>query len=175
MKPDKAKDIKVFALGAGVKGASQEIQFLAGVNAEIAFLHLHRKDPKFSGKRKILCLFNEALTEARKLRLPIDGVPGVLRGILEEDPSPYLSGVVGEFWMQYSAFESKYRTSGPGTREKMRSFYSGEEVPLPYDVRNWLAHIGSQLLEEQKYSLSDVVSSTSLLRTWNLKVSKKVD
>ena len=167
MKPTKVEDIEVFALGAGVKGASRDIQLLAGVKADIAFLHLHRRDPKLSGKRKIIRLFNEALTEARKLSLPIDGVPGVLRGVLEEDPSPYFSGVVGEFWMQYSAFESKYGTRGSGTREKMHSFYSEEEAPFPYDIRNWLAHIGSQPLD--KYSLSDVVSSSSLLRTWNSK------
>jgi len=167
------EDIEVFAVGAGVIGASTKIKLPAGVEASIAFLHLHRKDPKLSRKRKIIRLLNEALTEARKLGLPIDGIPGVLRGVMEEDPSPYLSGVVGEFWMQYSAFESKYGTSGSGTREKMRSFLSDEEVPFPYDIRNWLAHIGSQL--KKNYSLSDVVSSTSLLRTWNLKDLKKVD
>ena len=50
--------------------------------------------------------------------------------------------------MQYSAFESQYDTRGSGTREKMRSFYSDEEAPFPYDIRNWLAHIGSQPLDK---------------------------
>ena len=77
-------------MGAGVKGASRNIQLLAGVKVDIAFLHLHRKGPKLSGMRKIIRLFNEAVTEARKLNLPIDGVPEVLRGVLEEDPSPHL-------------------------------------------------------------------------------------
>ena len=168
MKHTRDEDIEVFALGAGVIGASRKLKLPAGVEASIAFLHLPGKDPNLSRKRKIIRLLNEALTEARRLSLPIDGVPEVLRGVLEEDPSPYFSGVVGEFWMQYSAFESKYGTRGSGTREKMRSFYSDEEAPFPYDIRNWLAHIGSQPLDK-KYSLLDVVSSTSLLRTWNLK------
>ena len=66
--------------------------------------------------RKIVRLFNEALTEARKVGLPIDGVPVVLRGVLEEEPSPYLSGVVGEFWVQYAAFELNYKTRDPGNK-----------------------------------------------------------
>ena len=69
MKPTKVEDIEVFALGAGVKGASRNIQLLAGVKVDIAFLHLHRKGPKLSGMRKIIRLFNEALTEASVLTL----------------------------------------------------------------------------------------------------------
>ena len=167
MKSIKVEHIEVFALGAGVKGASRKIKFQVGVKADIAFVHLDKRDPRKPRMRKVIRLFNEALIEARRLNLPIDGVPVVLRGILEEDPSPYFSGVVGEFWLQYGAFESKFGTRGSGTREKMLSLYSDEGVPLPYDVRNWLGHIGSQPLD--KFSLSDVTSSCNLLRKWNSK------
>ena len=106
--------------------------------------------------RKIIRLFNEALTESRKIGLPIDGVPVVLRGVLEEDPLPYQSGVIGDFWVQYAAFESSYKTRGSGTKKKMLSFYSDDEAPLPYDIRNWLGHLGRESID--KYNLSDVVA-----------------
>ena len=108
--------VDVYALGAGVKGATREIEAQVGVRVDIAILHLHKKDPRLARMRKIVRLFNEALTEARKVGLPIDGVPVVLRGVLEEEPSPYLSGVVGEFWVQYAAFESNYKTRDPGNK-----------------------------------------------------------
>lgn len=97
MKPTSVKDLDVYALGAGVKGATRNIEAQVGVKVDIAILHLHKRDPRLARMRKIIRLFNEALTECRKINLPIDGVPVVLRGVLKEDPAPYLSGVVGEF------------------------------------------------------------------------------
>ena len=165
MKPTSVKDLDVYAVGAGVRGATRSIEAQVGVKVDVAILHLHKKDPRLARMRKIIRLFNAALTEARKLNLPIDGVPIVLRGVLEEDPAPYLSGVVGEFWMQYAAFESIYSTRGPGTKKKMLSFYTDGDGPFPYDVRNWLGHLGRQPLD--KYKLSDVQDSCNLLRKWN--------
>lgn len=165
MRPTKVQDMEIFALGAGVKGATRKIEAQVGVKVDIALLHLHKRDSRLPRMRKIIRLFNEALTEARKANLPIDGVPVVLRGVLEEDPAPYLSGVIGEFWMQYSAFESNYKTRSSGTRDKMLSLYSDDEAPLPYDIRNWLGHLGRESID--KYNLSDVQSACDLLREWN--------
>lgn len=167
MKPTSPKDIEIFLLGAGVKGATRNFTAQVGVKVDIAFIQLHKKDPRLARMRKIIRLFNQALTEAKKLKLPIDGVPVVLRGVMEENPAPYLSGVIGEFWMQYSAFESNYKTRGPGTKQKMLSLHSDDKAPLPYDIRNWLGHLGRESID--KYSLSDVLASCDLLRKWNAK------
>ena len=167
MKPINPEDIELLAIGAGVKGATRNMEFQVGVKVDIALLQLHKKDPRLPRMRKIIRLFNEALTEARKVKLPIDGVPSVLRGVLEENPSPYLSGVVGEFWMQYAAFESNFKTRGPGTKKKMLPLYTNDDAPFPYDIRNWLGHLGEEPVD--KYSLSDVVSSCALLQQWNAK------
>lgn len=165
MKPTSPNDIELLLVGAGVKGANRAIEAQAGVKVDIALVQLHKKDPRLPRMRKIIRLFNEALTESRKIGLPIDGVPVVLRGVLEEDPLPYKSGIIGDFWAQYAAFESNYNTRGPGTKKKMLSFYSNNEAPLPYDIRNWLGHLGGESLN--KFSLSDVVASLDLLRKWN--------
>ena len=97
---------------------------------------------------------------------------------------------IGEFFELYGQFEGQYlegksqRKPGPKTREKMEALVNGDrkyqkrikvekqggkvEVelqPLPYAVRNILAHLGTNInkLDEEGVELK---TSIDLLRSW---------
>lgn len=168
----KAKDVFPKCLGAGVKG--NRITGTVGRYLEVAFVTLSKKDPHFSGKTKLINLFNQALTQADKLNLPLAGVATALRDLVEG--KGFIESQVGKFFMAYGHFEGKFGTSGAGTCQAMRRLAtkndyleyvskSGEKFqhPAPYVIRNWLAHLGSS---SNSYSEEAFTHAYGLLTKW---------
>lgn len=148
----KIKDLLIKPLGAGVKG--NKITGTAGRYLEVAFVSLNKKDPHASGKTKLIKLFNEALSQADRLNLPLAGAAASLRDLVEG--RGFVDSKVGRFVLAYGRFEGRFGTLGPGTCQAMRRCAAAGDYleyvsknnevfrhPAPYAIRNWLAHLGS--------------------------------
>ena len=169
----KANELLIRALGAGVKGNT--IHGTVGRYMEIAVVVLREKDPHLGAKNKLIKLFNEALTQANRLNLPIVGVATSLRDLIEG--RGFVDSQIGSFILAYGRFEGKFGTTGSGTGQSMRSRFATEndyleyvsekghksKQPAPYAIRNWLAHIGSS---NNNYSEAEVLDAYKLLIKW---------
>ena len=168
-----AKDVRMRILGPGVKGS--KVEWEAGRYHEAAFVTLHRKDPHLGGKTKLVNLFNEALTQADKLNLPLKGLAPSLRDLVEG--SGFVDGRIGRFILEYGRFEGRFNTTGASTCQAMRRLAGDDDYldsltkngnpvryPAPYAIRNWLAHLGSS---QQGHSDDDVNRAYELLLEWN--------
>ena len=117
------------------------------------------------------------LTRAFVLRSLDPGLPSVLAAIIE-GRGLYEHGI-GEFFLLYGKFEQKHGTSGKKTRQKMKKLINGARQhmkpytergtttmePLPYAVRNILAHTGTNPNSLDQNG-ADLKTSIELLRTW---------
>lgn len=168
----KVSELLVRALGAGVKG--KRITGTVGRYMEVAFVHLSKKDPHISAKNKLINQFNDALTQADKLNLPIAGAATSLRDLVEG--RGFVDSHVGSFILAYGRFEGKFGTTGPRTCQLMRTLATEDDYldcvsnngethrqPAPYAIRNWLAHIGSS---RSSYSENDLLHARQLLTKW---------
>ncbi len=95
---------------------------------------------------------NNFLTKARQIDIFHPDLLAALKTTIEEEPLPMHS--IGEFFILYGRFEQKYGTSNQETGKKMEELVNGrkeylkaydgnKKYPLPYAVRNILAHIGT--------------------------------
>ena len=166
------KDIKPRLIGAGVKG--NKIVATKGKYFEAAIAHLSKKDRHFSGKIKLIKIFNDAMSQADKLNLPIRGFATSLRDMVEG--KVFVEGLIGQFILVYGRFEGKFGTRGSATSQAMRQhatkndylpFYGTDgqkhDHPAPYAVRNWLAHIGTS---KNQYCEDDMTKALDLLIKW---------
>ena len=120
----------------------------------------------------------DMITKAYILDSLDPGFPTVLKSIIEG--KGLYEHSMGEFFELYGTFEGKYQlTKGTETRDKMLALVNGDKrylksyqergksglVPLPYAVRNILAHTGhnpNTLDKEGK----ELRTSIELLRSW---------
>ena len=113
-------------------------------------------DWKAATKLKMVEDANNFLTKARQIDIFHPDVLAALRSVLEENPLPMHS--VGEFFILYGRFQQEYGLSlSERTKNKMEELMKEGEVhrkeyeedgqnktgPLPYVVRNILAHLGT--------------------------------
>ena len=111
---------------------------------------------KAAAKLKMVEDANNFLTKARQVDIFHPDLLDDLRSVLEENPLPKHS--IGEFFILYGRFQQEYRLStSKGTKNKMEELMKRGEVhrkdyeedgqnktgPLPYVVRNILAHLGT--------------------------------
>ena len=132
-----------------------------------------QRDWKAAAKLEMVEDANNFLTKARQVDIFHPDLLGALRSVLEEEPLPMHS--IGEFLILYGKFEQKYGLStSKETREKMEELVKGEEVhlkeydknknaPLPYVVRNILAHIGT---DQNKLLVTELNLAKNLLEAW---------
>ncbi len=159
-------------LGAGVK--SKTVAGTVGRYLEVAIVELNKSDPHVSGKTKLINLFNQALTQADRLNLPLAGVASSLRDMVEG--IGFVDSWVGRFFLAYGRFEGKFGTSGAGTCQAMRQLATEDDYleyvskngdkfrhPAPYAIRNWLAHLGSNA---NGYSETELNRAYELLSRW---------
>ena len=121
---------------------------------------------------------NEILSNAWLLG-PVDGALPVILAQVIEGKSLYEHGI-GEFFELYGLFEGKYQVSGADAEAKMNELLNGDEeslkyycndkenwrlAPLPYAVRNTLAHKGTtkNRLDEERNELNMAIG---LLKSW---------
>ena len=134
-------------------------------------------DWKIATRLEMVEAARNIITSAFMLKSLDPGFPSVLAAIIE-GRGLYEHGI-GEFFLLYGKFEQKHRTSGTKTRARMMKFVKGDPQymkpytergkiimePLPYAVRNILAHTGtnSNTLDQNG---SDLRKSIELLRSW---------
>lgn len=134
-------------------------------------------DWKIVTKLEMVDHARDILTRAFMLNSLDSALPSVLATIIE-GRGLYEHGI-GEFFLLYGKFEQKHRTSGSKTRDKMMRLVKGDPQrmkpytergkqtmePLPYAVRNILAHTGTNpnTLDQDG---NDLKTSIELLRGW---------
>ncbi len=118
------------------------------------------------------------ITKAVLLKSLDPGLPLILSAIIE-GRGLYEHGI-GEFFLLYGRFEEKYGTTKAQTRKKMKEMLNGdpehmkvckgnggqeEHHPLPYAVRNILAHVGTNpnSLDREGNELRQAID---LLKEW---------
>ena len=135
-------------------------------------------DWKTATKLEMVELAKDMITKAYMLSSLDPAFPTVLQSIIGGKSLYEYS--IGEFFQLYGQFEGKHQLSkGSQTREKMNALVDGDErylklyqeggksrlYPLPYAVRNILAHSGHNpnMLDPEGRELR---KSIELLRTW---------
>ena len=135
-------------------------------------------DWKIATKLEMVESARDMITNAYILDSLDPAFPTVLRSIIE-GKSLYEHSI-GEFFQLYGKFEGKYHlTNGTDTKDKMESLVNGDArylkpykvygkshpYPLPYAVRNILAHTGQNpnTLDTEGKELR---TSIELLRSW---------
>ena len=118
------------------------------------------------------------ITKAYMLDSLDPAFPTVLRSIIEGKGLYEYS--IGEFFQLYGRFEGKYQLAkGNDTRDKMEALVNGDkrylksyqehgksfQYPLPYAVRNILAHAGRNPNTLDPAG-KDLRTSIELLRSW---------
>ena len=134
-------------------------------------------DWRLAAKLEMVESARELITNACALDCLDGALPTVLKAIIEG--RGLYEHSIGEFFLLYGKFEQKHNTQGWRTREKMEELVSGDNeymksyichgntqvAPLPYVVRNILAHKGSNpnTLDQNG---DDLRISVELLREW---------
>ena len=134
------------------------------------------RDWKAAAKLEMVEDANNFLTKARQVDIFHPDLLGALRSVLEEEPLPMHS--IGEFLILYGKFEQKYGLStSKETKNKMEELMKGGEVhrkeyeedgqnksaPLPYFVRNTLAHIGT---DKNELPVKELNLAKEMLAAW---------
>ena len=134
-------------------------------------------DWKVAKRLEMVEASNELITNAYILGYIDPAFPTVLRSVINGERLYEFS--IGEFFQLYGQFEGKYGTRNKGTKAKMADLVNGDQRflkpylnrngwsdhPLPYAVRNYLAHSGhnSNQLDREGNELR---TSIELLRSW---------
>jgi len=131
-----------------------------------------QRDWKAAIKLEMIEDANNFLTKARQIDISHPDLLAALRTTIEEEPLPMHS--IGEFFILYGRFEQKYETSNQETGKKMEELVKGrkeylkeydksKKYPLPYAVRNILAHIGTN---PNKLLVKELDLAKNLLKAW---------
>lgn len=134
-------------------------------------------DWKVATKREMVESARDLITNAYTLDSLDPALPAILTAVIE-GRGLYEYGI-GEFFLLYGKFEQKHQTTGQQTRTKMEALVKGDTKylksykeygkerldPLPYAVRNILAHTGTNpnVLDQEGKELR---TSIDLLRSW---------
>ena len=132
-------------------------------------------DWKIETRREMAELARDILTKAFVVGSLSPSLPSVLATIVEG--RGLFEHSIGEFFLLYGRFEQKHNTSNKQTKFKMKKLVKGDEnllkpytergkckrEPLPYAVRNILAHAGTNANTLDK---DDLTKSIKLLRDW---------
>ena len=134
-------------------------------------------DWKIATKREMVESARDLITNAYTLDSLDPALPTILRAVIE-GRGLYEYGI-GEFFLLYGKFEQKHQTTGQQTRTKMETLVNGDTKylksykeygkerldPLPYAVRNILAHTGTNpnVLDQEGKELR---TSIDLLKSW---------
>ena len=135
-------------------------------------------DWKVSTKLEMVKLSNDLIYKAYILDFLDPAFPTILTSVIE-GKSLYEHSI-GEFFQMYGKFEGKFQlTKGQDTEQKMMELVNGEEnylknyrehgqwklVPLPYAIRNILAHTG-QNPNKLDQDGEELKMSIQLLKSW---------
>lgn len=134
-------------------------------------------DWKLAAKLEMVESARDFITNACALDYLNGALPTVLKAIIEG--RGLYEHSIGEFFLLYGKFEQKHNTQGWSTKKKMEELVGGDNQymksyterdktrahPLPYAVRNILAHKGSNpnTLDQNG---DDLRISVELLREW---------
>ncbi len=140
-------------------------------------------DWKITTRLEMIEHARDMITKAFMLDEMAPALPAVLKAIIE-GRGLYEHGI-GEFFLLYGKFEQKYHTNSTKTQDKMSELIEGRSEkdrlecmksyispqgsaaragPLPYVVRNILAHIGTD--HHNKLEAQDIEKSIKLLSSW---------
>ena len=136
-----------------------------------------RPDWKVAARLEMVESATDLITKAYITGALDQALPDVLSSIIEG--KGLYEHNIGEFFQLYGRFEGIYETQGKGTKTAMETMVNGDSRyqkryrewgkwnlhPLPYAVRNILAHIGSNsnTLDQDGKELR---MSIDLLRAW---------
>lgn len=135
-------------------------------------------DWKTAARLEMVESAREMITTAYKIDSLDPALPHVLGSIIEG--KGLYEHSIGEFFELYGRFEEKYQLKkGSDTRNKMASLVRGDKrhlkqykdrdkyksVPLPYAVRNILAHTGTNPNKLDKDGV-EIRTSIDLLKSW---------
>ena len=133
-------------------------------------------DWKMSTRLEMIELARDLITKSYVLD-ELDFSLLIVLGTIIEGKSLYEHSI-GEFFELYGRFEQEHKTKGPKTKAKMMDLVDGDsrylkdiiteggkvfEQPLPYGVRNILAHKGTDPNTLEK---DDIRTSIELLESW---------
>ena len=135
-------------------------------------------DWRVKKKQEMVETANELITNAYILGHLDPAFPTVLRSVINGEGLYAYS--IGEFFQLYGQFEGKYGTRNKGTKDTMAEFVNGDQRflkpywggngwsdhPLPYAVRNYLAHSGHNPKNELDLEGNELRTSIELLRSW---------
>ena len=155
--------------------APQEVKGGDTVPLSAVVIHL---DWKIATRLKMVESARDLITNAYIVDSLDPVFPTVLKSIIEG--KGLYAHSIGEFFQLYGKFEGKYQlTNGTDTKDKMESLVNGDArylkpykvygkslpYPLPYAVRNILAHTGQNpnTLDGEGKELR---TSVELLRSW---------
>ncbi len=155
--------------------APQEVKGGDTVPLSAVVIHL---DWKIATRLKMVESARDLITNAYIVDSLDPVLPTVLKSIIEG--KGLYAHSIGEFFQLYGKFEGKYHlTNGTDTKDKMESLVNGDArylkpykvygkshpYPLPYAVRNILAHTGQNpnTLDTEGKELR---TSIELLRSW---------
>ncbi len=135
-------------------------------------------DWKIAKRLEMVEVARDLMTSAYTLDSLDHGLPTVLKSIIEG--KGLYEHSIGEFFQLYGQFEGKYQLARQGqTKAKMEALVKGRMkylkayieygetnlVPLPYAVRNILAHAGTNPNGLDKHG-EDLRKSIELLKSW---------
>lgn len=135
-------------------------------------------DWKMATRLKMVESATEMITKAYEIDSLDPALPHVLGSVIEG--KGLYEHSIGEFFELYGRFKEKYQLeTGRDTRDKMASLVDGDEryltqykergksssVPLPYAVRNILAHAGTNPNRIDKRG-EKIRTSITLLKSW---------
>ena len=134
------------------------------------------RDWKLPTKLEMVRDANNLLTNAYKIGALDNALPIALGAAIKGEGLYQYS--MGEFFLLYGRFEQKYEVrKGPEVEARMNDLLQGNEqglkdyvqggktkrVPLPYAVRNILAHVGHN---PNKVTVEELRVAVELLRSW---------
>ena len=134
------------------------------------------RDWKLPTKLAMVRDANNLLTNAYKIGTLDNALPIALGAVIEGKGLYQYS--IGEFFLLYGRFEQKYEVrKGPEVEARMNDLLQGNEqglkdyvqggktkrVPLPYAVRNILAHVGHN---PNKVTVEELRVAVELLKSW---------
>ncbi len=166
---DKGHSVGVEVLGATEVRGGDSVP-LSGVVLKL--------DWKMAAKMEMVEFAREMITMAYKIDSLDPALPYVLGSIIEG--KGLYEHSVGELFELYGRFEEKHQLKrGSDTREEMSLLVNGDKrylrmytehgknklVPLPYAVRNILAHAGTNPNKLDQES-DEIRTSINLLRSW---------
>lgn len=156
--------VMIFALR---EARSDEPLMLSGVTLPL--------DWKIETRWKMFESARDLMTNAYIIDALDPGLSAILSSVIE-GKGLYEHGI-GEFFTLYGAFEQRHGTTGPQTGKKMEEFVKGDQrylkqdlshrtkpyYPLPYVVRNILAHIGGN---PNTLDIGELRAAITLLKSW---------